>query len=234
MNEADRRVIRDRLGPTGVAVKLLVFTQDDDLADPEQPPYPHCGEAVELMSEVAEIVDGIKVEVYERAKDARAFALYGVDDVPTVMPMTDRDPGIRFTGLPNGYEFASFIDTMAALRGEEPPDVSASVRERLDDLHRPIHLRVFYMPTDPNCPRAVRNAIQLARASDKIAVELVECTQFPELVETFQVTTVPRTFINNIAFFEGAGTVEDILDQIEAALRGEGFKDADEAAAPQS
>lgn len=229
LNEANRQAIRERLGEAGNEVTLHIFTQgDDEEAGDGQNSSAYSKDTVDLMEEVAEAAGNIQVRVYEPGQDMHVFTHYGITEVPTIMPMADRDVGIRFVGLPHGYEFASFLDTVAALRNDEEPEVSTDLLERLAHLQGPTNLKVFYTPTCPHCPRAVRNAIQLARASDEISAELIESLQFPHLRQTYQVYAVPRTVINDIAFFDGAGTVEDVVSQIEAAHRGEGFEEQQE------
>lgn len=223
LDEANRQVIRQRLGEGGTEVTLHVFIQDDEKAGDGQASPAHCQDTVDLMEELAEAAGNIRVRVYDQSQDMHVFTHYGITEVPTIMPMAERDVGIRFVGLPHGYEFASFLDTVAALRNDEEPEVSPDLLERLSHLQGPTNLKVFYTPTCPHCPRAVRNAIQLARASDQISVELIESLQFPHLRKTFQVYAVPRTVINDIAAFDGAGTIDDVVSQIEAAYRGEGF-----------
>jgi len=227
LDDASREAIRQRLGEGGNQVTLHVFIQDDEQAENGQA-QTISKDTVDLMEELAEAAGNIRVRVYEPDQDMHVFTHYGITEVPTVMPMAERDEGIRFVGLPHGYEFASLLDTVAAMRNDEEPEVSPELLERLAELRGPTNLKVFYTPTCPHCPRAVRNAIQLARASDQITVELIEALQFPHLRQTYQVFAVPRTVINDIAVFDGAGTVDDVVSHIIAAHRGEGFEEQQE------
>jgi len=50
----------------------------------------------------------------------------------------------------------------------------------------------------------VRLAHQLAIESDRVRADVVEATEFPQLVTRYQVRGVPRTVINDSATVDGA------------------------------
>jgi alkyl hydroperoxide reductase subunit AhpF len=71
----------------------------------------------------------------------------GIRRTPGVAVMgQDKDYGVRFYGLPSGYEFGTLIDAIL--------DVSAGVsqlqdatKQALAGLKSPVHLQVFSTPT---------------------------------------------------------------------------------------
>ena len=75
----------------------------------------------------------------------RAVA-YGVERQPAIVVEGAKDYGIRFFGVPMGYEFSNLIDSMLAV-SSGAPQLSAASLERLQGLTEPVHLQVFATPT---------------------------------------------------------------------------------------
>jgi hypothetical protein len=71
-------------------VTLAVFTQETECQ--------FCRENRELAEEIAETSDKIKVEVYDFVKDAEKARKMGIDKVPALAVLGEKDYGIRFYG----------------------------------------------------------------------------------------------------------------------------------------
>mgnify|MGYP001607967467 FL=1 len=52
----------------------------------------------------------------------------------------------------------------------------------------------------------------------KIRADVIEATEFPELVQRYRVSGVPKTVINDKVQFEGAVTEEVMLEYLSRAL----------------
>jgi alkyl hydroperoxide reductase subunit AhpF len=98
------------------------------------------------MREVAECSDKVTVEVYNLHIDREKAAQYGIDRVPAIVVEGARDYGIRFLGVPAGYEFTNLIDGMQTAASGEPR-LSPETLERLRGLTEPIQIQVFATPT---------------------------------------------------------------------------------------
>jgi alkyl hydroperoxide reductase subunit AhpF len=73
-------------------------------------------------------------------------AEYAVDKVPATAIRNGKDYGIRFYGLPAGYEFAALLDGILAVsKGDS--GLQPESREKLAQLTQPLHLQVFTTPT---------------------------------------------------------------------------------------
>lgn len=232
LDEGVRQEIKNRLAGGTEPVILHVFSQTEDSQGPDDQPCPQCPETVELMEEVAALSEHVTVKVHDRLADAGTFTRYRVAHVPTVIPEANGFTGVRFVGIPHGYEFASFLEILAILLKGEKPAVQDDTAQRLAAIDEPVNLKVFYTPACTHCPRAVQNAMYLARHNKHITAEIIESSQFPDLIHTFQVYAVPRTVINEIAFFDGPGTLEEALAHVESAQTGEGFSEDDEGLHP--
>lgn len=55
--------------------------------------------------------------------------------------------GIRYLGIPSGYEFGPMIETIGEVSRGVAPEVSAPVAEWLRTLDKPLHFQVFVTPT---------------------------------------------------------------------------------------
>lgn len=189
--EEVRRLLAELKNP----VRLLVFIQNLDCM--------YCQETQQLIEEIASLSDRISMEVYNRVTDREVAERYGIDKTPAVVIEGDRDYGIRYFGIPSGYEFGSLIEDIRMV-GERDSGLSPSTRQRLARIQTPVHIQVFVTPTCPYCPRMVRLAHQVAMESPWIRADMVEAMEFPELADHYGVYGVPRTVINEVIHIEGA------------------------------
>jgi glutaredoxin-like protein len=187
-----------------------------------------CREGRELVEELASIADGkVRMELYDLDAHPAEATLYRIDKAPAVVVLVDesgrRDLGIRFYGVPAGYEFATLIeDIRLASRGTT--DLSPKTVETLSDLTAPLHVQVFVTSTCPYCPRAVLLAHKIAIASDWVTADAVDATEFPELADRYHVHGVPRTVINDAVHLEGAVPESMLLAELMPILEGQGSR----------
>jgi alkyl hydroperoxide reductase subunit AhpF len=131
--------VRKAFGQLRDPVQLIVFSQS--LAAAEL-----CADNEQLVREVAALSDKITVEVLNLAIDRERAAGYGVDRVPAIVVEGARDYGIRFYGVPLGYEFGNLIDAIIVASTGEPALADAT-KTALADLDRDVEIKVFSTPT---------------------------------------------------------------------------------------
>jgi len=119
-------------------VKLVVFTQEFECA--------HCRENTSLANEVASLSDKVDIEMHDFALDKEAVERYGVDKIPAIAVEGEKDYGVRFYGVPAGYEFATLIEAIKAVSAGES-GLAPKTKEALAGLKEPLHLQVFVTPT---------------------------------------------------------------------------------------
>ncbi|HEX7593966.1 MAG TPA: thioredoxin family protein [Anaerolineae bacterium] len=193
INDKDRAVLRQEFQELVQPVKLVLF---------EGPDCEHCGDAKQLLEEIAALSDKITIETHDLANKEKA-AQFQIDKAPAIAVMNGKDYGIRYFGIPSGYEFGSLIDDILDMsKGES--GLSPETKAALATLTQPIHFQVFVTPTCPYCPRAVRTAHKMAMESEWVRADMIEATEFPELSERYEVMAVPRIVINDTSYFEGA------------------------------
>jgi alkyl hydroperoxide reductase subunit AhpF len=139
MTDEDRTAVRQQFEQLGGGVKLTVFSQELVAGD-------LCRENERLMREVAELSDKITVEVLNLAIDRERAAAYGVDLVPATVVEGAEDYGIRFYGVPAGYEFTNLVDAIVTVSSGEPRLASETLTA-LAGLSSPVHIQVFSTPT---------------------------------------------------------------------------------------
>ncbi len=202
IKDKDREALRKELSQKLVDdVRLIVFTQDV--------PCVFCTETVQVATELAELSPKIKVEVLDFVRDQMKATELRIDKIPATAVVGKKDHGIRFYGVPSGYEFSSLVGAlMDVSRGDS--GLSKKSKEALKDLDQPVHLQVFVTPTCPYCPPVVRLAHRMAIESDMVWADMVEANEFVPLAQRHHVTGVPTTVINGVS--EVAGAVpEDLL-----------------------
>jgi alkyl hydroperoxide reductase subunit AhpF len=135
----DQAAVRKEFERLTGPVKLVVFSQE--LVAGEL-----CRQNEQLMKEVAELSDQITVEVLNPQIDRARAETYGVSDVPVTVVEGARDYGIRFLGIPAGYEFSNLIDAIIATsRGEA--GLSEATKATLATLPGEVEIKVFSTPT---------------------------------------------------------------------------------------
>jgi len=206
IDEKLRHEISKQLSVLNKEVKLVMFIQELECM--------YCRETRTLLEELVETSDKLKLEVYNFVIDKDKAELYGVDKIPAIVMLEgDKDFGIRYYGIPSGYEFASLLEDIKMV-GTGEVDLSEDIIERVKLIDKDVHLQVYVTPTCPYCPRAVITAHKFAYLNPKIKADMVEATEFPHLSRKYNVMGVPRTIINENDFVEGAVPEEILLDKI--------------------
>lgn len=99
-----------------------------------------------LLETIARSSDRVELEVLAERWDSKREAEVGIGRTPAIVLRGDRDYGIRFYGLPDGYELETFLATIRAI-SERASGLSPRSRARLSELRAPVHLEVFASPT---------------------------------------------------------------------------------------
>lgn len=203
-------------------VKLLLFTQESSrLVVPDHLKGQEClfcKETKELVTEVSSLSDKIELIVYDFVSDKEKTEEFNVDKIPAVVLQGQEDLGIRFFGIPSGYEYTSFIEAILdASKGKT--GLNQKTKDALQAIDKDIHIQVFVTPTCPYCTTAVRLGHQFALESPHIKADMVESTEFPHLAQKYNVFGVPKTIINETIPVEGAVTEEIFLEHVIKALK---------------
>ncbi len=186
------KVFSDRLRKP---VTLLFFTKPDECQ--------FCRETRGFLDELVGLSDKLKVEEYDLAKDAEVARKHGIDKAPAIKLRGEQDFGVRYFGIPAGYEFVALVEDIIDVSWGTA-DLPPKAMELVLGISRPLHLQVFVSPTCPYCPQAVRAAHKFAILNELITADMVEVTEFPEVAARYEVQGVPKIVANETSHIVGA------------------------------
>jgi glutaredoxin-like protein len=212
LNEHVRQELQKRLGQLSERVRLVVFTQEFECRS--------CQSSRELMEELVSLSEKLSLEVYDFVEDQEKASQYGIDKIPAVAVMGETDSGIRFFGIPSGYEFGSLLEAITVVSNQDAM-LAPETAEILKPLDREVHVQVFVTPTCPYCPVAVKTTHRLAFARKEIRADMIDVSEFPHLANKYDVMSVPKVVINETFSFEGALPEKQFADQVMKAVQGE-------------
>jgi len=174
----------------------------------------------EIVKELAEISDKIKLTVYRDNKEKESE--YRVKEISALFIQgKNTNKNVSYYGIPSGHEFTSLLeDIVDASQGVT--HLSTASKETVKSIKAPVEILVFVTPSCPYCPKAVRIAHQLAMENNLINAAMVEANEFPVWSQKYNVYAVPKIVINNDVQFEGALPEDVFLNYVlEAVKRAE-------------
>jgi alkyl hydroperoxide reductase subunit AhpF len=120
-------------------VRLAVFSQA--LADPESE------QVRRLVEELGALDSKLTAESYNFVLDAEKAKELGIARIPAVAVLgAEKDYGVRFYGLPAGYEFGALVDLILDVSSGQS-GLSEATRTALAQVTQPVHIQVFSTPT---------------------------------------------------------------------------------------
>lgn len=205
-----RKQIGDILSRLTERVNLLYFTQEMECGI--------CKDTHEFLNEFTALSDKIGLTSFDFVKDRDKAAHYKVDKIPAIVLLdkNDNDTGIRFFGLPGGYEINSFIQSIFEVSGLREP-LPAKAAEALKKIDKDVHIQVFISLTCPYCPAAVSAAHRIAIENPKVRADMVDAGTFPQLAVKYNVSSVPKTVINERIEIIGAEPIEKLIEEAAKA-----------------
>ncbi|MCR4421925.1 MAG: thioredoxin family protein [Exilispira sp.] len=189
-------------------IKIHFWTQDIEC--------PSCLMNHQFLEEISSLSDKIKLFEHDFVKEKDLAHKYNIDKIPSIL-ITDENEsilGVRFFGIPAGYEINSFIAACLELAGAGEP-IDSDVEKRIKNIEKKVHIQVFVTLTCPYCPSAVMVAHKLAIINPNIIADMIESSTFTPLAIKYNVSSVPKTVINESMEFVGAQPLNTILESIE-------------------
>jgi glutaredoxin-like protein len=198
LSDQDRQATAARLSTITTPVTLLFFTQTFDA--PETAFL-----AKRIVDELVSLSDRLTLEEVNFVLEKERAAQYGVAGVPAIVLLRGgEDTGIRFLGVPAGYEFISLVEAVILAGTAESGLSEASKALISKHINEPTEILVFVTPSCPHCPRAVTLAHRMATENPLVRATCVEATEFLDLAQQYQVTGVPKTVVNGTREMLGA------------------------------
>lgn len=149
LQDEDRQQVRQRLeAELKNPVKLLVFSEPvSSLYLPGIRQCVSCRETEQLLQEVADLSELIKLEIVGVKENPALASEWDISYTPTIALEMQQDTGIRILGLPSGYEFVSFLETLISVSRGEGDGLSAETMGLLESLEDDVDIKVFSTPT---------------------------------------------------------------------------------------
>ena len=205
LSEPVKKKATEILAKVANPVRLILFTQEAECQ--------FCRQAVELAQELAGLCDRLSVEVHDLEKEGATAAEYHVDKVPAFVVAGDRDYGIRYYGVPAGFEFSTLLGLIELVGGRNG-GLKPETKTKLNGVSSPIDVQMFVTLTCPVCPVAAVTAARFALESDRVSLSIIDAAEFERLAGLYNVMAVPKTVVNRGHAFEGALPEERLIDEI--------------------
>lgn len=147
LNEDVQKQVRQIFEEIKSPVTIVMFTQSNDGKVSIE--CQMCADTRMLLEEVSALSDKITLEVRDLVADEQLAQTYRVDKIPAIVlrgGLDNNDYGIRFYGIPSGYEFGSLIEGIL-LASKGSAELSPKTMEAIQKLDRPVHIQVYVTPT---------------------------------------------------------------------------------------
>lgn len=138
LKEKDRKEIQALLGDLERDVTLVMFTQAFECE--------YCGQTRELLEELTGLSQRLHLQVHDFAAEKDLAAAHGIDKIPAIVVKGDEDRGIRFFGVPAGYEFSNLLGAIQMVAAGDS-GLAKESRTALATLDRQVQIQVFVTPT---------------------------------------------------------------------------------------
>ena len=180
----------------------------------------YCPQTQRLMEELAALSPKLQLETIDfhaqpqRAQDngVSRIPAIALDNAPPPSPDPAKKPGpsLKFYGLPLGYQLPALIDAIKSLsRGATR--LSPNTRKQLRRINRPVHLQVFVTPASELAAGMSLLAYAMSIENPRIAADIIESEEFPELARRYAVRQVPLTIINELSAIPGMISEAELL-----------------------
>ncbi len=152
LKASDQQALREELNKMTNPVRLVFFTQALNCET--------CDITKQILEEVAALSDKLELVTYNYAIDREAVAQYNIARIPAIAierveieaegenpaQSVSHDYGIRYYGVPSGYEFMSLVGDILDVSRDEA-GLSPESQALLAQVKEPLHFQVFTTPT---------------------------------------------------------------------------------------
>ena len=172
-----------------------------------------CNTVEELVGRLAEMSEKIIILRSGFDPEEPAAKDYGIDRHPAIIVHGKQDYGVRFSGIPMGYQFGVFVeDLVMASWGRT--DLSEEVKIKLRSVKRPVSIQVYTLPDCPGSPCMARAAHKFSIENGNITADVVDVLEFGELAAEMGVLETPKTVVNGKVEIQGVVRERELLELI--------------------
>jgi glutaredoxin-like protein len=211
INQKDAKYLSEYFNNFKNPVTVLYFNSEK--VNPE-----YCDSTLSILNEITQLSENVKIETHSIDERNPMAAYYDIITAPAIAIQSDTDVGIRYYGIPSGYEFSTLINSITIV-GNGNVNLPDFVQENSKLLTKKMEIMVFVTPSCPRCPRAAIMANKLAFTNENITSKVIEANEFPELTKKYSVMAVPKTIINEEHSFEGIYGDEHFMNELIKYVR---------------
>ena len=129
-------------------------------------------------------------------------------------PMIDIGNGIRYHAIPNGTELEPFLEALA-FNDASAINIPELLQKSLCDIEIPAVLTIYVAPQCKFCPEMVRQLMPLPWLNRNIKLIIIDCTQFPELMQRYKIQSVPTLFLDDQFHWTGSVNLEELIGMMK-------------------
>lgn len=215
LKDNDIKFLKEKFGKElGEEVRLLAFTSENQNKENNDT-------FKNILIEVSDLDEKIKLEFHSE-NDKDLVEKYGITMYPAFAMIGEKDYGVRFYGIPSGYEFAALIENLIDV-SKNKSALGTEFLEEVKSIDKEITIKVFVTPTCPHCPGAARKAHMFAMENENIIGEAIESNEFPVISQKYGVMAVPKIVIESkdgkSVSFEGNYPESHFIEKIKELLK---------------
>ncbi|WP_339063670.1 thioredoxin domain-containing protein [Tepidibacillus marianensis] len=141
IDERDKETIRNMFSEQMKGTTHIRFFSSKENCD-------YCEDTQEILEELAALTDNIDLQIFDKDENADEVSRYDVDKFPAILFIKEdgSDTGVRFYGIPSGYEFSSLIEDIIDIANDKT-GLSQSTIEQLKSITQDVKISVFVTPT---------------------------------------------------------------------------------------
>ncbi len=211
--EKELALIRSKLGDFDAPLVMTLWSREGK--------DPRGAETGSLLSAMGKANPRITVRIEDLAAENAPRTLrvpQGPGHGPLIRVESPWGSGFDYLGYPADAELTAFLDAILISAGLGPGLASTTERV-IAALPGEARIEVFVTPHCPVCGEAVRLAASLAARTPRIRLTVVNLAEFPELAKAYDVSLVPRIWINNRISIVGLPPESYLVSRIKDALR---------------
>lgn len=156
-----------------------------------------------FLSEISGISENLTTKINKISDDSISFISLQTQD--------GSETGYRFTGVPGGHEFTSFVLTIYNYSGKGQA-MEAHQVEKISNIKDKKNVKIVVSLSCTKCPDLVTATSQIMSKLDGSNFEVFDIAYAPELREKYSIMSVPCTIINDDKVVFGKKNVDEILE----------------------
>lgn len=171
----------------------------------------------EFLTSFASVSENITLEERDVSNELRS-------PISFLIEAGGEDTGIRFSGIPSGHEFNSFV--LAVLNASGTPfKLDESIQNMVKSVDADLNFEVFISLSCHNCPDVVQALNQFALLNPKIKTEMIDGGLYKDLIEKRNIQGVPSVYLNGEIFANGkidqATLLEKLIEKFPVSVSNE-------------